>query len=100
MSRAPATHYAFCLQKAMEARRNHRRAYNFRDHEFWTYLEAKWIDLANYYRSDCDEDIPRCPHCRGSLMLSLIEPEGAGYDRRILKCVCGHVEAVKVRTDG
>jgi hypothetical protein len=87
----------------MEARRNHRKAHNFRDHDFWTYLEAKWIDLANYYRSEVDDSItphPICAHCRGLMMLSFIEPAGPGYDRRVFKCVaCGHVEDIKVRID-
>jgi hypothetical protein len=52
----------------MEAHRNYKRADSLRDHDFWAYVEAKWIDLANYYRSDEDVSImthPGCPHCRG-----------------------------------
>jgi ribosomal protein S27AE len=87
----------------MEARRNQRSAVNRRDYNLWTYIEAKWIDLANYYRSDADVLIttrPNCPHCRGLMMLSFIEPAGPGYDRRVFKCGCGHLEDIKVRIDG
>jgi hypothetical protein len=103
MPRALASHYAFCLQKAMEARRNYKRAHHFRDYDLWAYLEAKWIDLANFfYRSD--EDLfaithPMCPQCRDVMMLSFIEFADPGYDRRVFKCACGHVEDIKVRID-
>jgi hypothetical protein len=101
MPRAPASHYAFCLQKAKEARRNYKMADNFHDHDSWAYQESKWIDLANWYRSDEDLSVithPACPHCRGVMMLSFIEPADPGFDRRVFKCVaCEYIEDVKVR---
>jgi hypothetical protein len=101
MPRAPASRYAFCLRKAREARRNYKRADDFRNYDFWAYQEAKWIDLANWYRSDEDVSIithPTCPHCSDLLMLFFVEPADPGFDRRVFKCVaCKHVEDVKVR---
>jgi hypothetical protein len=106
---APALDYAFCLQKAMQARANYRKASTLREYEFWTYAEAKWIDLANFYRSDNDVRIsdadlwittyPTCPHCTGLMRLSFIEPADPGYDRRVFICACGHVEDIKVRIE-
>jgi hypothetical protein len=87
----------------MGARRNYKRADNFRQDDFWDYVLAKWIDLANWYRSDEDISIvthPTCPHCRGVMMLSFVEPAHPAYDRRVFKCIaCGHVKDVKVRID-
>jgi hypothetical protein len=33
------------------------------------------------------------------MMLSFIEFADPGYDRRVFKCACGHVEDIKVRID-
>jgi hypothetical protein len=63
------SYYMFCLQKVMEAHCNYKRADSLRDHDFWAYVEAKWVDLANYYRSDerrFDHDSPRVPPLQGA----------------------------------
>jgi hypothetical protein len=89
--------YVFCLQKARVARLHSSRSETLRDYEHWAYLEAKWTDLANLYRSDQDVSITQCPHCSGSMVLSFIEPADPGYERRVSKCVaCEHVEDVRV----
>jgi uncharacterized Zn finger protein len=43
-------------------------------------------------------ELPRCPNCGGQMMLTRIEPERPGYDRRLFECKeCGHSETTIVQ---
>jgi DNA-directed RNA polymerase subunit M/transcription elongation factor TFIIS len=42
-------------------------------------------------------EFPRCPHCGGQMMLTRIEPDAPGHDRRTFECKdCGHSESKTV----
>lgn len=43
-------------------------------------------------------DVPRCSHCGGEMVLTRIEPDQPGHDRRTFECKdCGHLETKTVR---
>jgi hypothetical protein len=43
-------------------------------------------------------DLPRCSHCGGDMILTRIEPEQPGQDRRTFECkACGRSESKTMR---
>jgi hypothetical protein len=52
MSRIRTSLYIFCRERASEALRNAEMSDRHRDYEYWSELETKWNDLADYYYRD------------------------------------------------